>query len=391
MLAYFDCFSGISGDMTLGSLIDLGVPVSYLKEQLSRMPLSGLSISATSVHRSGIHARLVSVDVRDNKTHRNFAEIRSMIASSPLTEEVKATSLRVFERLAKAEGHIHSCSPEEVHFHEVGGVDAIVDIVGMALCLDYLDITDVIASGIPLGKGFVECRHGILPIPAPATLAILRGVPVYGTDIPHELVTPTGAAIITSLAQSFCPMPRMAIQRIGYGAGVRKFENQPNLLRVILGTASEDRNEISEDRIFILECCIDDMNPEVFGFLMDRLLEEGALDVYWIPVYMKKNRPGTMLQVICKDEYRETLIHRILSETTSLGIRFYEMHRRLLWRHRLNVKTSYGTVAVKGVKDPEGKMRIVPEYEECKRIAVANKVPLRVVYETIVREAGEIE
>ena len=173
--------------------------------------------------------------------------------------------------------------------------------------------------------------------------------------------------------------------------GRREFENQPNLLRVILGTASEDRNEISEDRIFILECCIDDMNPEVFGFLMDRLLEEGALDVYWIPVYMKKNRPGTMLQVLCKDEYRETLIHRILSETTSLGIRFYEMHRRLLWRHRLNVKTSYGTVAVKGVKDPEGKMRIVPEYEECKRIAVANKVPLRVVYETIVREAGEIE
>ncbi|MGD8262839.1 MAG: nickel pincer cofactor biosynthesis protein LarC [Desulfobacterales bacterium] len=391
MLAYFDCFSGISGDMTLGSLVDLGVPVSYLEEQLSRIPLTGFSISVTSVHRSGIHARRVSVDVSDNKTHRNFAEIRSMIASSALPEEVKATSLKVFERLAEAEGRIHNCLPEEVHFHEVGGVDAIVDIVGMALCLKYLDITDVIASRIPLGKGFVECRHGTLPIPAPATLAILKGIPVYGTDIPHELVTPTGAAIITSLAQSFCPMPRMVIQRIGYGAGLRKFENQPNLLRVILGTTSENRNEISEDRILILECCIDDMNPEVFGFLMDRLLEEGALDVYWIPVYMKKNRPGTMLQVLCKDEYRETLIYRIFSETTSLGIRFYETNRRLLWRHRLNVNTSYGTVAVKGVKDPQGKMRIVPEYEECKRIAVANKVPLRVVYETIVREAGEIE
>jgi len=374
--------------MTLGALLDLGVPVSYLKEELSRIPLSDFSISVASVHRSGIHASLVGVDVRDNKTHRNFAEIKSMIANSPLREEVKATSLRVFERLAKAEGRIHSCSPEEVHFHEVGGVDAIVDIVGMALCLDYLNITDVIASSIPLGKGFVECRHGTLPVPAPATLAILKNVPVYGTDIPHELVTPTGAAIITSLAQSFRPMPRMLIQQIGYGAGVRKFENQPNLLRVILGTASEDRNDILEDRISILECCIDDMNPELFGFLMDRLLEEGALDVYWIPVYMKKNRPGTMLQVLCKDEFRETLIRRILSETTSLGLRFYEVNRRLLWRQRLKVKTSYGTVTVKGVKDPEGKLRIVPEYEECKRIAVANKVPLRIVYETIVKEAS---
>ena len=291
MLAYFDCFSGISGDMTLGALIDLGVPLKYLEERLNSIPLTDFDITVTPVHRNGIGAISVTVGMYDGQTARNFADIRSMIENCPLSERIKATSLQIFKRLATSEAHIHGCSTEEVHFHEVGGIDAIVDIVGTAICLDYLGIKNVIASHIPLGKGFVTCSHGKLPVPAPATLEILKGIPVYGTDIPHELVTPTGAAIIVTLSEGFGTMPDMTVTGIGYGAGQRELEAGPNLLRIITGIGSETAIDLSgempEDHISILETCIDDMNPELFGYLMDRLFADGALDVYWIPVYMK--------------------------------------------------------------------------------------------------------
>ena len=394
MLAYFDCFSGISGDMTLGALLDLGVPLEWLKEQLHRVPLADFDIVASPVQRHGIHAASVQVEIQDSKTSRHYSDIRDLIENSPLSDSVKSTSLAIFKRLAEAEARIHHCPVDHVHLHEVGGVDAIVDIVGTALGLDYLGIKKIVASPVPLGKGFVACSHGKLPLPAPATLGILEGVPVYGTDIPYELVTPTGAAIIRSLAQRFEPLPEMVIARIGYGAGQHDFEDRPNLLRVLLGAESESAvdldGKLSEDQITIVETCIDDMNPELFGYLMERLFEDGALDVYWIPVYMKKNRPGTMLQVLCKIDRRETLIHRILIETTTLGVRYYPSRRRLLKRESVEVKTSYGVIAVKRIKDPQGNVRNIPEYEECRKIAIKKNIPLRVVYDTITSEASKM-
>jgi uncharacterized protein (TIGR00299 family) protein len=393
MLAYFDCFSGISGDMTLGALLDLGVSLDWLQDQLHRIPLTGFKISAGPVQRHGIHATSVQVDALDSKTSRNYADIRSLIEKSPLADTVKASSLSIFKRIAAAEAQIHHCSIDTVHFHEVGGVDALVDIVGAALGLDYLGIKSIVASPVPFGKGFVTCSHGKLPLPAPATLGILEGVPVYGTDIPHELVTPTGAAIIRSLAQRFEPMPEMVIDRIGYGAGQRDFEDRPNLLRIILAAESESAasydGKLLEDNITIIETCIDDMNPELFGHVMDRLFEDGALDVYWIPVYMKKNRPGTMVQVLCHDNSRDRLIDRVLSETTTTGVRHYRTRRRLLQREQLEVQTSFGTIAVKRIQDSRGNVRLVPEYEVCRKIAIEQKIPLRLIYDTIVSETTE--
>lgn len=395
MLAYFDCFSGISGDMTLGALVDLGVPVKYLENHLNSIPLKDFDLTVTPVHRNGIRAMSVIVGMYDDRTSRHFADIRCLIENCPLSESIKSTSLQIFERLAASEAHIHNCSIEEVHFHEVGGIDAIVDIVGTVICLDYLGIERVIASHIPLGKGFVNCSHGRLPVPAPATLDILKGVPVYGTDIPHELVTPTGAAIIVTLAEGFGSMPDMIIKDTGYGAGQREFEDKPNLLRILTGTQAEaatrSPGEVSEDHIFILETCIDDMNPELFGYLMDRLFADGALDVYWIPVYMKKNRPGTMLQVLCHPTEKDNLIRWILSETTTLGVRYRESRRRLLWRDRFEVKTIYGDIPVKRIKDLQGNIRIVPEYDVCEKIAREQSIPLRIVYDTITREVDNRE
>jgi uncharacterized protein (TIGR00299 family) protein len=392
MLAYFDCFAGISGDMTLGALVDLGVPIDWLKDQLKGIPLTNFDLTMTPVQRNGMHATLVDVAASDDKISRNFSQIRTMIEDSPLADSVKSASLQVFRKLAQAEAHIHSCSLEQVHFHEVGGIDAVVDIVGSALGLEYLGIKKITASPLPLGKGFVTCRHGKLPVPAPATLGILKGVPVYGTEIPYELVTPTGAAIIASVAQGFGALPDMVVHAIGYGAGQRDLAERPNLLRIIVGTesrpVSETSEALSEDQIEIVESSIDDMNPELFGHLMDRLFEDGALDVYWIPIYMKKNRPGTMLQVLCKIEKRETLIHRILTETTTLGVRYYPSRRRLLERESAEMKTSYGVIAVKRIKDPQGNIRIMPEYEVCRKIAIEHKVPLRIVYETVARETA---
>jgi len=393
MHAYFDCFSGISGDMTLGALIDLGVPPGWLQEELTRLPLTGFQLAVTTVARSGISANLVNVEVQDSKKSRDFKEIRSLLETCPLSETVKSNSLNIFENLARAEAGIHGCAQEDVHFHELGGIDALVDIVGTALCLEKLGINKITASKLPLGSGFVDCQHGKLPIPAPATIEILKGLPVYGTESSNELVTPTGAAIIASLADSFGPLPEMSVKKTGYGAGQRELPDRPNLLRIITGTPVgpeiDSKDHLKTDQIMILETCIDDMNPEFFGFLMERIFEDGALDVYWIPVYMKKNRPGTMVQILCKEDRKDLLIRRLLSETTSLGIRYYPAHRQLLARDQLTITTSLGEIRVKRIEDPEGSTRLIPEYEACKKIALQKKIPLRVVYDTIAREAAD--
>ena len=376
--------------MTLGAFIDIGVPLTWLKDSLEKLPLKDFDISVESISRNGIKAQNVNVLTKDNVKSRHYSEIKDLVKNSPLSQDVKQKSLEIFEKLATAEAEIHGQLKEKVHFHELGGIDAIVDIVGSALCLEYLGIKKVIASRIPLGTGFVSCQHGTLPVPVPATLSILKGVPVYGTEISHELVTPTGAAIITSLADSFESIPDMIVEKTGYGAGKRDLKTIPNLLRVIIGTQDSNTPGYQKDRISVIETCIDDMSPEIFGFLMDRLFEDEALDVFWIPVFMKKNRPGTMIQVLCMENRKESIINRILSETTSLGVRYYDVQRLKLVRKNITIKTSYGNIQVKRVKDPNGSVRLVPEYEVCKKIAIKKGIPLKIVYDTIIKETNKI-
>ncbi|MCD6272216.1 MAG: nickel pincer cofactor biosynthesis protein LarC [Deltaproteobacteria bacterium] len=383
MLAYFDCFSGISGDMTLGALIALGVQVDWLKDNLHSMPLDRFDLSVTDIARNGISAKSVSVHLVDESESRNYSQIKSLIEQSPFSDNVKVNSLEIFKKIARAESRIHNTPLSKVHFHELGGVDALVDIVGATLCLEYLDITDVISSHLPMGTGFTVCRHGKIPLPAPATVQILKGVPVYGKDIPFELVTPTGAAIIAVLSSSFGPVPKMQIIDTGYGAGRRDLEAQPNLLRVMKGTREK---EYDKDEVIVVETSIDDMNPEIFGFLIDRLFEDGALDVLLIPVFMKKNRPGTMVKALCEKHNLKTIIGRILSETTSTGVRHYEVKRAKLERKRVTIKTSLGNVQAKVITHPDGTERIAPEYEACKKIALEKNIPVRIVYDTVMAE-----
>jgi len=390
--AYFDCFSGISGDMTVGALLDLGVPLKWLDEQLSAMDLGGYSLSEQPVSCHGIQARHFQVSVQDDPIHRHYEDIKSIIKTCRLPARVQQTSLAVFDQVADAESRIHGVDKSKVRFHEVGAIDSMVDIVGTALCLDYLDIETVISSKIPLGKGFVACQHGTLPVPAPATVEILKGIPVYGSGISQEMVTPTGAAIIKTLAKDFGDLPPMTIDNVGYGAGSRNLKEHPNLLRVFIGEMKDlvhkDPRFLEGDTVGVVETCVDDMNPEIFGYLMDRLFDDGALDVYWIPVFMKKNRPATLIQVVCSRELRSTVIDRILSETTSTGVRYHTTHRAKLVREIVSVNTAFGDILMKKITDLDGHTRLVPEYDSCKKIAVARKIPIRKVYELIDQEVA---
>ncbi len=380
---FIDCPSGISGDMTLGAFIDLGVPVTWLKEQIARLPLDGFDITVSSVSRNGIAARKADVPVADGHPPRNYAAIRSLIEDSPLAESTRRRALDMFAKIARAEAAVHGCAVDEVHFHELGGVDALVDIVGTALCLEYLDVQNVAAAVVPLGSGQVHCAHGTLPVPAPATVEILKQVPVRGTDAEGELVTPTGAAIITTLADCFGPMPPMTIEAVGYGAGTRETAALPNVLRILSGRfLSSDRVEKSGS-VLMLEACIDDMNPEIFGYVMEQLFADGALDVCWVPVYMKKNRPATMIQVLCERTLRDIVVNRLLSETTTTGVRYYRVGRSTLARQTVSVETVFGPVTAKQITRPDGSVRITPEYESCRKIARDRGIPILDVYRAV--------
>ncbi len=391
MLAYFDCIGGISGDMTLGAFIDLGVPVEWLQETLHGISLTGFKLKASSVNKGSIQATQVQVETHSQKHSRNYYGIKELIEASPLSLKVKENSLGAFLKIAEAEAKIHGISIDKVHFHEVGAVDAIVDIVGAALCVEYLKIEKIMASKLPMGRGFVNCQHGKLPVPAPATLSILKGIPVYGIDIGFETVTPTGAAIVSTFAESFEVLPDMIIEKIGYGAGMSDFDPIPNVLRIVLGSEGAPqpafKGDCSTDTIAVVETSVDDMNPEFFGFVMERLFEDGALDVYWTPVFMKKNRPGTLIQVLCPLERQDEIIRRILTETTSTGVRHYEMQRVKLQRKVMKLDSSFGQITVKQIKDLKGEVRMVPEYDVCRKIAREKNLPIRVVYDAIAHDA----
>jgi pyridinium-3,5-bisthiocarboxylic acid mononucleotide nickel chelatase len=378
---YFDCFAGISGDMTMGALVDLGLPRKHLSDTLGRLDLTGYSLKLSRAMRMGISARTFNVvqsrtHHKHTHHHRSYADIEKMIVSSALSPAVKERSLAVFTRIARAEALIHNRDMAEVHFHEVGALDSIVDIVGSAIGLEYFGIDCCLASELPLGHGFVQCQHGTLPVPAPATLKILEGVPVYDPGITAELVTPTGAAIVAEYARNFGPMPAMTIQKSGYGAGSRELHERPNVLRLILGTLTDIT---AQDCVRILEASIDDMNPEWAGYLMERLFAAGALDVAFLPAQMKKNRPGLLVQIICREEDLALLSVILFQESTTAGVRSYRAERRILLRRAAEVRTRYGTIRVKLIT--EGKRdRVVPEYEDCRRAALKAGVPLQDVY-----------
>jgi pyridinium-3,5-bisthiocarboxylic acid mononucleotide nickel chelatase len=384
--AYFDCFSGISGDMILGALIDAGLDADRLRAELAKLPLSGYEITAERVLKNGIYGTRFSVKVAPQRHHRSLTDIMKILDDSGLADGVRRRAAAIFTKIAEVEAAIHGVPVEEVHFHEIGAIDSIIDVTGACVALDLMGIGAVYASRINTGEGFVETAHGTLPVPAPATAALLTGVPVYSSGIRAELATPTGAAIIAHTAQGFGPMPEMTIERAGYGAGYKDLP-VPNLLRVFIGKSGPSA---AYESVIAIETNIDDMNPEFYQHASERLLESGALDVFTTQVIMKKSRPGVMLTVLCREESRDTLSRIIFEETTTAGLRYNRMERMVLDREGRRVMTPFGEIGVKVMTSAGRIITMSPEYEECRRIARANNVPLKQVYDEARKAAGSL-
>ncbi|MCX7694177.1 MAG: nickel pincer cofactor biosynthesis protein LarC [Caloramator sp.] len=370
-ILYFDCFSGISGDMAVASLIDLGVSKEYLLNELKKLNIDEeYKIEIKRVKKAGIDATRFDVILTEHRHHsRNLFDIEGIIDKSELNKSVKELSKRIFKIVGEAEAKVHGEKLYDVHFHEVGATDSIIDIVAFSICLDYLKIDKVISSYINTGRGFVECEHGMLPVPAPATAEILKGIPVYSDEREFELTTPTGAAIIKAVANEFkmdCPL---VIKNVGYGAGKRETE-KPNVLRAIL---SDD----DYDEIYLIQANIDDMTGEMYGYLMDKLLEAGAKDVYYTPIYMKKNRPAVVLNVIVSKSMEEKILDIIFTESTTIGVRKIKIDRVELERETKTVETRYGDINVKVARYKDKVVNIKPEFEDLKRIAEENNIPLK--------------
>jgi len=425
-IAYLDCFSGISGDMFLGALIDAGLPPKLFEETVSALNI-GAVLEISRANRSGISATKVDVIVngekdspresraeaphehahghehhhgeahhRDSHAHqhphgRGLTEIREIVQHSKISDQAKTTAIAIFEKLGAAESKIHNIPIKEVHFHEVGAVDAMVDIVCAAVGAEALGVDQFVCSPLNVGGGTVDCAHGTFPVPAPATVELLKGVPVYSSGLQAELVTPTGAAIVATLVKRFAELPAMKIEKIGYGAGARDFAQHPNVLRITVGesraeaNAGEGARATRSETISILEANLDDLNPQVFGYVMDRLLEAGALDVFGTPIQMKKNRPGTLLTVLAKPEAADKLSRIIFAETTTLGVRRREEVRQTLARRWETVGTKFGEVRIKVASLNGSISNYAPEYEDCRRIAEAQRVPLKTVMQEAVQ------
>ncbi|HVI09852.1 MAG TPA: nickel pincer cofactor biosynthesis protein LarC [Candidatus Binatia bacterium] len=429
-IAYLECFSGVSGDMFLGALIDAGVPAALLEQTVAALNI-GARLEVSRVSRSGISATKVDVWVdgekdmpreeywqkQEAKPHahahehhrehdhehdhahahdhahdydhgRGLKEILQIISAASISESAKKTAITIFEHLGAAEAKIHSTNLENVHFHEVGAVDAMVDIVCAAVGAEALQVDRIVCSALNVGGGTVKCAHGAFPVPAPATVELLRHAPVYSSGVQAELVTPTGAAIVKTLASGFTQFPEMKIEHSGYGAGSRDFPGHPNVLRLIVGDASSPTlaAHTASETITVLEANLDDLNPQVFGYVLDRLLQEGALDVFGIPVQMKKSRPGMLLTILCKPEDAGKLTKLIFTETSTLGVRRRDETRQALARRWEKVGTPWGEVRIKIASMNGTVTNYAPEYEDCRRIAAEHRVPLK----TVMQEAGRL-
>ena len=380
-ILYFDCSAGISGDMTLGALLQLGVSVDELNTELAKLPTKGFQINTQKVNKKGIEALKVDVLVTEEDAHhRGLTTIKNIINESTLDEKVKEKAIKIFTKLGEAEAKIHGTTVDKIHFHEVGAIDAIVDIVGTAILLDKLQIEAVYASSIHTGSGFVTCQHGTMPIPAPATLELLKGAPIYSTEIKGELTTPTGAAILSTLAKGFGQIPLMKVDTIGYGAGTKDLAI-PNVLRVSLGYLEETSLECEQQ--WMLECNIDDMNHEFIDYVMDKLFQAGAKDVYITPIQMKKNRPALKLNVLYDREIEEKILSIIFTETTSIGVRKYPVEKIMLDRRTQSIETPWGSVNVKLAYYEGQIVNAAPEYEDCKRLAEKTGLPIKQIYSKV--------
>ncbi|MGE5304198.1 MAG: nickel pincer cofactor biosynthesis protein LarC [Alphaproteobacteria bacterium] len=381
-IAYGDLIGGISGDMFVASLLDLGLPLSLLRSELRKIPSLKFEITAAKKIVQSIRATRFQVICGKQEPTRSWSEIRRLIEHSRLASEAKETGSKIFSRLAQAEGRIHRVPADKVHFHEVGATDSIVDIMATAIGCQYFKIDSFHFSEIPLGRGIVQTAHGRLPIPGPATLELLTDLPVEWTRLEGETVTPTGAAIIASLGSSFGAQTGMTVAKIGYGAGTKEWPDRPNLFRLVLG---QDDAGWRGEEVVVMETNIDDMNPELYDYVFDCLFAAGARDVFLAPIQMKKNRPATLLRVIAEPARREQLARILFRETSTIGIRFHRVARMVLKRSSASVKTRYGTVRVKVIEAPDGTIRSTPEYDDLKRIAAVKKVPLKLVYDEIVK------
>jgi uncharacterized protein (TIGR00299 family) protein len=379
--AFFDCFSGISGDMTLGAFIDLGLEVSELHQVFQLLGLGEIKLTSKRVTKEHLGGVLVEISGPDLQPHRTYRDIRDLISQAPLSSRVKDLSLKMFRLLGEVEARIHGQPIEEVHFHELGALDTLADVVGVAYGVEKFGITQVFCSPLPLGWGMISAAHGRLPNPAPAALELLQGLSVYGTDLPGELVTPTGAVILKALEAHSEPCPRLRLEKVGYGAGSRDLPGHPNLLRVYLGEPLAASPAIKE-RVLVLETHIDDMNPELYEPLMAALFAAGALDVALAPIQMKKNRPGVRLTIIAPPAAREGLLERLFLDSTTLGVRVQEMERVAAHRRQETINTPYGPLQVK-VMEYGGHRRVMPEYEACREMAEKQGIPLIEVYRLI--------
>jgi uncharacterized protein (TIGR00299 family) protein len=376
---YLDCIGGIAGDMMLAALIEVGVPESALRETLRSLNLSGWEWHSERVEIEAVQARRVQIRVVEEQPHRHLSDVLAIIERAPLSERVRQNARWVFQKLAEAEAAVHNTTPEHVHFHEVGAVDAILDVVGSCWALDYLGVERMICSPLPMGRGFVQAAHGMLPLPTPAVVELLRGVPTYGIPIEGETVTPTGAALAVALSHEFGQQPPMRWEAVGYGAGTA-VRPLPNLLRLFLGEAYAPLSpQGTWQSIVQIETNLDDATPELLGYLMERVMEQGALDMFFTPAQMKKNRPGVLVTLLAPPDRAETLMNLLLSESPTLGVRYMLLNRRCLERTIHTVQTPWGAVRLKVAREGERVLHIAPEYEDCAHIARAHGIPLQQV------------
>lgn len=379
--AYIDCSSGISGDMMLGALLDAGVASDKLFAELKKIKIGYYEFRRTRAMRSGVAATRVEIKVPEKQPHRSMGDIEDLIESSKLDAAVKKRALGVFSLLAEAEGKVHNKPADKVHFHEVGAVDSILDILGCSIGVEWLGLTEIAASAVNVGGGQVETQHGLYPVPAPATAELLKDIPSYSSGVEAELATPTGAAMLKSWVKEFGGMPAMKVEKIGYGAGARDIPKQPNVVRLMVGEAVEvEQGTVAppgDEIVSVIEANIDDMSPQLYGFFVEKAIEAGALDVSCASVQMKKNRPGLMVTVLCRPEESDGLAQVLFDQTTTIGLRIYEARRKVLEREEVNVDTSYGTVRVKVARRDGRVINFTPEYEDCRRLAEEKSVPLK--------------